>query len=157
MQSNRSSTQVSEYEKLRQSQRNSLRLFIVSSAFWLALGVWAGVSRWWWAIPFCAFFMYASVATAYLTYRLRRRGGSPFSPTRAEVVKWMFTFRVEEHRHKVPGEKSVTLPNVRKEQMNSGELRPMIGKKIDPNDPCPCGSGKKYKHCCGTRMTNDVR
>ena len=23
------------------------------------------------------------------------------------------------------------------------------GKKIYPNDPCPCGSGKKYKHCCG--------
>ena len=22
-------------------------------------------------------------------------------------------------------------------------------KKILPNDPCPCGSGKKYKHCCG--------
>ena len=23
------------------------------------------------------------------------------------------------------------------------------GKKIGRNDPCPCGSGKKYKHCCG--------
>ncbi len=22
-------------------------------------------------------------------------------------------------------------------------------KKVGPNDPCPCGSGKKYKHCCG--------
>ena len=22
-------------------------------------------------------------------------------------------------------------------------------KKIYPNDPCPCGSGKKYKQCCG--------
>ena len=22
-------------------------------------------------------------------------------------------------------------------------------KKIYPNDPCPCGSGKKYKNCCG--------
>jgi len=22
-------------------------------------------------------------------------------------------------------------------------------KKIMPNDPCPCGSGKKYKFCCG--------
>jgi preprotein translocase subunit SecA len=26
------------------------------------------------------------------------------------------------------------------------------GKKIRPNDPCPCGSGKKYKKCCG-RLT----
>ena len=23
------------------------------------------------------------------------------------------------------------------------------GKKVGRNDPCPCGSGKKYKHCCG--------
>jgi preprotein translocase subunit SecA len=22
-------------------------------------------------------------------------------------------------------------------------------KKVGPNDPCPCGSGKKYKKCCG--------
>ena len=22
-------------------------------------------------------------------------------------------------------------------------------KKVYPNDPCPCGSGKKYKKCCG--------
>jgi len=24
-----------------------------------------------------------------------------------------------------------------------------VGPKIGRNDPCPCGSGKKYKHCCG--------
>ena len=24
------------------------------------------------------------------------------------------------------------------------------GKKVGPNDPCPCGSGKKYKKCCGS-------
>ena len=30
------------------------------------------------------------------------------------------------------------------------------GKKIGPNDPCPCGSGKKYKNCCGdVRKNND--
>ena len=23
------------------------------------------------------------------------------------------------------------------------------GKKVGRNDPCPCGSGKKYKYCCG--------
>lgn len=23
--------------------------------------------------------------------------------------------------------------------------------KIYPNDPCPCGSGKKYKQCCGRK------
>ena len=24
-----------------------------------------------------------------------------------------------------------------------------VEKKVYPNDPCPCGSGKKYKKCCG--------
>ena len=23
-----------------------------------------------------------------------------------------------------------------------------VEKKVRRNDPCPCGSGKKYKHCC---------
>ncbi|MDD4985294.1 MAG: SEC-C metal-binding domain-containing protein [Dehalococcoidales bacterium] len=23
------------------------------------------------------------------------------------------------------------------------------GKRVGRNEPCPCGSGKKYKHCCG--------
>ncbi len=26
-----------------------------------------------------------------------------------------------------------------------------VTKKIGRNDPCPCGSGKKYKHCCGRK------
>ena len=29
-----------------------------------------------------------------------------------------------------------------------------VGQKIGPNDPCPCGSGKKYKKCCG-KITNE--
>jgi len=28
------------------------------------------------------------------------------------------------------------------------------GRKIGRNEPCPCGSGKKYKHCCGRRTKN---
>ena len=24
-----------------------------------------------------------------------------------------------------------------------------VEKKVGRNDPCPCGSGKKYKNCCG--------
>ena len=37
----------------------------------------------------------------------------------------------------------------------SGKSRPenaqvvRITPKVGRNDPCPCGSGKKYKHCCG--------
>lgn len=36
------------------------------------------------------------------------------------------------------------------EQVQSGKVILFPGsKKIYPNDPCPCGSGKKYKKCCG--------
>ena len=27
-------------------------------------------------------------------------------------------------------------------------------KKVGPNDPCPCGSGKKYKKCCMQKDKN---
>ena len=36
-----------------------------------------------------------------------------------------------------------------KEQKKSGTV--VKGPKIGRNDPCPCGSGKKYKHCCGRK------
>jgi SWIM/SEC-C metal-binding protein len=29
--------------------------------------------------------------------------------------------------------------------------KPAISKKVGRNDPCPCGSGKKYKKCCGSK------
>jgi preprotein translocase subunit SecA len=34
-------------------------------------------------------------------------------------------------------------------------LNPVLPVKVEPkpgrNDPCPCGSGKKYKKCCGAK------
>ncbi len=39
------------------------------------------------------------------------------------------------------------LKKMYKEQKESGTIRKE--KKIGRNDPCPCGSGKKYKKCCG--------
>lgn len=33
------------------------------------------------------------------------------------------------------------------EQKKSGTV--IVGKKVGRNEPCPCGSGKKYKFCCG--------
>ena len=33
------------------------------------------------------------------------------------------------------------------EEKKSGTV--IVGKKTGRNEPCPCGSGKKYKHCCG--------
>lgn len=35
------------------------------------------------------------------------------------------------------------------EQRKSGTV--VKEKKVGRNEPCPCGSGKKYKHCCGAK------
>jgi len=36
---------------------------------------------------------------------------------------------------------------------NAGKQQPVVNKKkIGRNDPCPCGSGKKYKKCCGRNL-----
>ncbi len=36
---------------------------------------------------------------------------------------------------------------------DDGKRKPIVNKnkKIGPNEPCPCGSGRKYKHCCGRK------
>ena len=34
----------------------------------------------------------------------------------------------------------------------TGEQAEDAGHKIGRNDPCPCGSGKKYKKCCGAKL-----
>ena len=35
-------------------------------------------------------------------------------------------------------------------QADRGKPSPVhVEKKVGRNDPCPCGSGKKYKHCHG--------
>lgn len=33
----------------------------------------------------------------------------------------------------------------------AGEVMPMLAAKVGRNEPCPCGSGQKYKRCCGRR------
>ena len=38
---------------------------------------------------------------------------------------------------------------VRKEEKRTPPPVPVKKEKIGRNDPCPCGSGKKYKNCCG--------
>ena len=44
---------------------------------------------------------------------------------------------------------SFEIPALIKEQAVGVGTYNRIGAKIGRNDPCPCGSGKKYKKCCG--------
>ena len=49
--------------------------------------------------------------------------------------------REKEHRDQVPGGDDEPLPP---------PVEPIhADKEPERNDPCPCGSGKKYKKCCG--------
>ena len=53
--------------------------------------------------------------------------------------------------YELPQWDAIFTPEKRKElyleQKKSGTV--VKAKKIGRNDPCPCGSGKKYKYCCG--------
>ncbi|MCF8070712.1 MAG: SEC-C domain-containing protein [Desulfobacterales bacterium] len=40
-----------------------------------------------------------------------------------------------------------SLPTGAKKEVKS-KAKPLTVKKVGRNDPCPCGSGKKFKHCC---------
>ena len=49
-------------------------------------------------------------------------------------------------------EKDKLLDEEKRKELYKAQKRSMIvvkGKKIGRNEPCPCGSGKKYKFCCG--------
>ncbi len=65
---------------------------------------------------------------------------------RMDTVKTLFNIQVEQ---KVEREEvaEVTGTNKEEEQVKKPKIRK--SEKIYPNDPCPCGSGKKYKNCCG--------
>jgi preprotein translocase subunit SecA len=46
--------------------------------------------------------------------------------------------------------KVVESPNIKKDQSKPTKIDPQyVGKKMSRNEPCFCGSGKKYKRCCG--------
>ncbi|MDK2883086.1 MAG: preprotein translocase subunit SecA [Bacillota bacterium] len=63
-----------------------------------------------------------------------------------DTVRYLFKVRVE----KRAPERRSAFRNV-STNAESGPQQPFRrqGKKIGRNDPCPCGSGKKYKKCCG--------
>jgi len=48
-----------------------------------------------------------------------------------------------------PGVKQAPTQSMRSNKGGAKANTPIKAAKIGRNDPCPCGSGKKYKHCCG--------
>ena len=41
------------------------------------------------------------------------------------------------------------MSNKEEKEKTQSEIAP-VNKKVGRNDKCPCGSEKKYKHCCGS-------
>ncbi len=65
---------------------------------------------------------------------------------RQDTVKALLHIKIEQ---KVEREEVAKVTGTNKdESLKKGPVR-REGKKIQPNDPCPCGSGRKYKQCCG--------
>ena len=67
---------------------------------------------------------------------------------REETVRRMFLVQVRTNQEvkrervaKETGTAAATKSEVKKQPVRTAT-------KVGPNDPCPCGSGKKYKKCC---------
>ncbi len=67
---------------------------------------------------------------------------------REETVRLLFRVRIEQ---KVEREQVAKVTGTNKDDSAPKGPVKRAEAKVYPNDPCPCGSGKKYKQCCGRK------
>ncbi len=67
---------------------------------------------------------------------------------REDTVRMLFTIKVQK-AEPAPKREQVLKPDA-----GSSQSITRKSKKVGPNEPCPCGSGKKYKKCCGANRNN---
>ena len=65
-----------------------------------------------------------------------------------DTLRLIFHVRVEE---KVEREEVAKVTGTNKDDTVANAPKKRAEEKVYPNDPCPCGSGKKYKQCCGRK------
>ena len=65
-----------------------------------------------------------------------------------DTVKLLFHVKVEQ---KVEREEVAKVTGTNKDDTAKAAPKKRASEKVYPNDPCPCGSGKKYKQCCGRK------
>ena len=65
-----------------------------------------------------------------------------------DTVRTLFRVRLEQ---KVEREQVAKVTGTNKDESAARAPKKRTEKKVYPNDPCPCGSGKKYKQCCGRK------
>ena len=66
-----------------------------------------------------------------------------------ETVRFLFHIRVEQ---KVEREPAAKVTGTNRDTSAAPVPKRREIRKIYPNDPCPCGSGKKFKQCCGRKL-----
>ena len=64
------------------------------------------------------------------------------------TLRLLYHVRLE---HKVEREQVAQVTGTNKDETGPKKPVQRAEKKVYPNDPCPCGSGKKYKQCCGRK------
>ena len=64
-----------------------------------------------------------------------------------DTVRMLFTVKIQKNEE--PKREEVLKANPVKTDTSLKTGGRTVGKKVGRNDPCPCGSGKKYKKCCG--------
>ncbi len=64
-----------------------------------------------------------------------------------DTVKMLLTVQIKTQEE--PKREAVMKPATNQSGDGSAAKEPVRKKKVGRNDPCPCGSGKKYKKCCG--------
>ena len=65
-----------------------------------------------------------------------------------DTLRLLYHVRVEQ---KAEREEVAKVTGTNKDESGPKEPKKRMEEKVYPNDPCPCGSGKKYKQCCGRR------
>ena len=64
---------------------------------------------------------------------------------REDTIKYIYHARIE-----APPEREQVAEPISESLGGETEKKPVKkAEKVGRNDPCPCGSGKKYKKCCG--------
>ncbi len=65
-----------------------------------------------------------------------------------ETVRVLFHIKIEQ---KVEREEVAKVTGTNKDDSVAKQPKKRAEEKVYPNDPCPCGSGRKYKQCCGRK------
>ena len=65
-----------------------------------------------------------------------------------DTLRLLYRVKIEQ---KVEREEVAKVTGTNKDDSLQNAPKKRAEQKIYPNDPCPCGSGKKYKQCCGRK------